>query len=343
MSGVLGNPLTDCTSIVAVESLFRSGRKDPWGPQLAGEIGDLFIYSDRLRFSLHMSERTEDTKGLPLVQQLAKRDSGAIVPETYALSSIKDDLFEDVFAAFSAWARANQVVFRNWSVLHKETWVASFHAQHMDDKYVFPLDRLKTSKELAALAQEMRLPKDILCYAFDTVLKLPLIGSRAGENEVYRHHPIRQAFPPFLQNISEGNKRPVAISFRTELARKAPKLTFDDYAILLHELRGYVREAGWHLLRPGEVSRDEIRKVCAKAALPARLSGSAKVLGVLAAALTALGAVAAAAPIASVAGGVVAVAAYMWKGQLPGQATYIKWLHPLLVWDLEQQSNTTIE
>jgi len=42
--------LVDSTTIHGVDSLFRPGKKDPWGRELAGRLADFFIYSEVLRY-----------------------------------------------------------------------------------------------------------------------------------------------------------------------------------------------------------------------------------------------------------------------------------------------------
>ena len=56
----LDDPLVDITALNAVESLFRDGPSDPWGQQLAGQLTDLFIYSDRIRYVQPVGERGSD-------------------------------------------------------------------------------------------------------------------------------------------------------------------------------------------------------------------------------------------------------------------------------------------
>jgi hypothetical protein len=52
------NHFVDSTIIHAVESLFRDGERDPWASRLAGELVDLFVYSDVVRYPIPVRDAT---------------------------------------------------------------------------------------------------------------------------------------------------------------------------------------------------------------------------------------------------------------------------------------------
>src|SRR5712664_4209013 len=84
----MASPVVDISSLYGVESLFRSGTKDPWGERLAGRLADLFIFSDSARFTMPMlpeAATLDDPSLPPVLVSLQSRDSDVFRPLPYVV------------------------------------------------------------------------------------------------------------------------------------------------------------------------------------------------------------------------------------------------------------------
>lgn len=339
------SPLVDITTINAVESLFRGGTRDPWARQMAGELADLVVYADEVRYGLTLPgvapPEPEDGVVPSLLLDLSRRDSIVFRAEKYLSTEpflLRDEYLERCFEQFGSWARSNRSTLRRWMALHNEEWIRVQHDTRIQHQFSFLLDKLLGDPALGALANAIGIGERDVCYAFDLVLRYPLYGLMAGEDEHYLSHPIRGSMQLPTMCSEPGRRPPVALSFRKLIGELAPALSQNEYAALLHELRGTVREYGLHRVAPGEVDKEVIRDIAAKVALPPSLRSGGKMAAVGASLIGGLTAIPILGSVGAVAGAAVSVSAVLWTGRVPRATTRLKWLRWALEWDIEDQA-----
>jgi hypothetical protein len=343
-SSILKSNFVDSTTFHAVESLFREGARDPWAASLAGGLADLFVYSDTIRYPVPARRpgagydlAQEDS----LLRDLARRDSQVFAGEEYSIARprmIAERWLSTSFQRFSEWAGANELSLRHWITLHHSQWVRNRVAAALGERYVFNLDDLLRSPEVGRLASTTGVHAKDLCYAFDSVLRYPIFGELAGPNGYYLNHRLRNAV--LLPTMRRQNAKPptVAVSFSGTVGQLAPRLSRDGYTSLLHELRGAVRNSGLHQMLPGDFDQERIREIAANVALPPRLRGYTRGLGIAGGIFGGLGAIPLFGQPAALIGGAVSIAAAFWSGGLPRSMARIKWLRWALKWDVEEQA-----
>jgi hypothetical protein len=202
---------------------------------------------------------------------------------------------------------------------------------------VFLLETLRENPEVKGLTELLGVTEDDVFYAFDLVLRFPLYGQLTGVNEYYLNHPIRDAFQLPTMQKSVDKAPPIAVSFRNVIADLAPKLTQEEYTVLLHQLRGEVRDFGLHKVGPGDCDKEVVREIAARVSLPPRLKAVGKSATMVAAFVGGLGAVPALGPAAALAGAAVSVSTALWDGKLPRGTAQMKWLRWAVEWDVERQ------
>lgn len=324
-----GVPVIDITSIVAVESLFRSHKKDPWAKLLAGYLADFFIYSERARYILPVSSPvdTTDASHLPsLLRQLIERDSSVFKAEEYRVDQprkLRDEYLLPSFAAFSAWVQNNKRSFRAWLDLHNESWVKSGHMARVRPRYIYRTDGLIGLTTFQELCANVGVREEDICYAFDVVLRYPLYGELAGDGTYYLAHPIRERQNLPTMTVEVGQAPPVVLSFCGDVSAIVEQLSQDAYTSLLHDARGIVRDQRIVGLKKGAVDKDTARDIAARLGLPARLKKARKVM----------------ATAAALGGAEVSVASTLWSGMLPRRLSRVRWLRWALEWDLEKQTD----
>jgi hypothetical protein len=184
--------------------------------------------------------------------------------------------------------------------------------------------------------------EDDILYAFDVVLRYPLYGELVGRNNYFLAHPIRavQSLPTMM--LETASARRFALSLEDIVAAMAPSMTLDEYTAFLHEARGIIREKKIHLLDPDGLERETIREIAADLRLPARLSHTAKVMGVAAGVIGIAGASPVLGPSAAVLGGIVSVASVLWTGTVGRDLSRSSWLRWGLEWDIEDQASDAV-
>lgn len=334
--------LVDISSLHAVESLFRGATHDPWASQLAGDLADLAIYSEQVRYPLPASSATEDARQGPAVLlQLISRDSSVFVPQPYSTDNprtVADEHLEGCLEQFCGWCRANPETAKTWVSLHEESWITDWHSEHIPHRYVFDVSKVSERADVRQKAEAAGLTLEGFLYAFDVVLRYPMYGELAGEGCAYLNHPIRDTVThPSLEQAP--TTKPVgAISFAKTFASLAPHITQDEYTSLLHELRGSVRDLGIHRVKPGQIERDVVRELAAKVALPARLGEVQRKLTLAAGITGGIGAFPVVGPVGPVLGLAVSIAQAYWDGSLPRSVSRVRWLRWAIQWDIETQA-----
>ncbi len=341
----MSKPLVDITTLNAIESLFQHGTHDPWGRRLAGEFADLFIYSDIIRYPINVLADSFSPGSLPkrpsVLLDLTKRDSDSFQVVTYSTQEpfrLKDEYLEDSFDQFAVWARNNKRALRQWLTVHSEKWARTQYRSRVPHQYIFALDKLLNGSTLKSLAKELKSNEAEICYAFDIVLRYPLYGEFTGENNYYLNHPIRNAFSNPTMKEDAGPLPVTPVSFKDSIASLVPNISQDEYIVLLHELRGQVRDSGLHRVKPGDFDKEAIRDIAAKVALPPRVKIIAKAAAIGAGVIGGLGAFPVLGPSAAVAGAIVSVTAALWSGRLPRSVGRLRWLRWALEWDIENQA-----
>ncbi len=219
-------PLVDLNTMVAIESLFRHGPRDPWAPQLAGEFADLFIYGDTVRFPLprfHYGRGHSFRSPIPsLILDLTNRDSTVFHAEDFFTGEQRllcDEHLGACFQGLAAFAKGNPKTLGGWSAFHNAPWIRDLYAaQFGKPEYLFSMDYLKNSAELKVLSAASAVSERDLLYALDGVLRFPLYGEIAGDNEHYLNHPLRDAFALPTAHEEEATSPRIAVSFKASSA-----------------------------------------------------------------------------------------------------------------------------
>lgn len=338
-------PLVDTNTLLAIESLFGKGVVDPWAVRLACNFTDLFVYADSFRFTFGSPEGAFSEAAWEiaprLAQQLRQRDSSAVVPLVGSTSEpvkLHDDYVAEAFHGFAVWARNNRKALRQWLNTHDTTSIRAMQQAQVTRQYYFNLDQLALDRSLDGLALELRAQPWEILYGFDNMLRGPLYGRLTGSDQHYLNHPLRNVslLPTFEAKV--GPPPPIAVSFRESMTNAVRHLSFDEYCVMLHELRGAVRSRSIHELGHGDIDKEVLRDIAASVCLPPRLRGmmrlalfSSGIIGALAAIPTLGGATA-------VAGAAVSVSSALWTGHLPRKASRIRWLRWAYEWDVEQEA-----
>jgi hypothetical protein len=241
-------PVIDITSLYAVESLFRSGTRDPWGRKLAGRLADLFIFSDTGRFTMPIraDATTLEDQSLPLVlTKLQSRDSGVFKPLLYVAKdrpTLKCEYLQPAFQTFAIWASNNKCAFKRWLAFHQEVRTTPADFSHIRPHSIFDISALGEVSEFKHLQAELGVVEDDLIYAFDIVLRYPLYGSLAGAGSFFLAHPIREQQNAPIICVEQGAPPNVPVSFSRAVAGMASSMTLDEYTSFLHEARGVIRD-----------------------------------------------------------------------------------------------------
>jgi len=141
-------PVVDITSLYAVESLFRSGTRDPWGRRLAGRLADLFIFSETARFTMPIraeAATVADPTLPPLLGLLRSRDPGVLKPLAYVVEErrrLKNDYLEPAFGTFATWAANNKGALKQWLAFHNELRHSPADISHIRPDSIFDIRAL---------------------------------------------------------------------------------------------------------------------------------------------------------------------------------------------------------
>lgn len=341
------SPVIDITSLYGVESLFRTGPKDPWGPKLAGLLADFFVYSDVARFTMPVSGEPAslDDPNLPtILTKLESRDSGLFTPIRYEVEerrTLNLKYLDEAFRSFEGWAQNNKANLRQLLLLHREPWIRDGHMARVRPRYVFDVDVVRGKPLLRDLlrnlASGLGVQEDDILHGFDVVLRYPLYGELAGPGAYYLAHPVRDLQRLPTMTVEDRPPPSIALSLSEAVRAMAPKMTLDEYTSFLHEARGIIRDRKIHTLKPGALDRETIRDVAQHLGLPARLTAAGKVMGVAAGVIGIAGVAPEIGPAAAIAGGLVSVASALWTGTVGRGPARMSWLRWALKWDIEKQ------
>lgn len=344
-------PLVDGNTLLAIESLFGKGTIDPWAMQLACTFADLFIYADHFRFTFRSPDGAFSDASWAhapsLARHLQQRDSSAVVPQMVPIEPEKlhDDQVKEAFRNFANSARNKPKRLRQWLNTHDTASIrAMLRAQVGREYYYFTPERVTQMRELKLLALELGWQQREILYAFDNVICAPLYGRLAGSDQQYFNHPTRNAsvLPTYKEEV--GSLPEIAVSFAESISGFVRRMSFDDYCVMLHGLRGAVRSRGIHELGPGDVEKEVLRDIAASddVDFPPTLKKYAKSALITGGVIGGLAAIPALGPAAAVAGALISVSSAIWDGGLPRKAGRIKWLQRAIEWDLEKQAQIRV-
>jgi len=339
-------PLVDITTFNGIQSIFLGKIKDPWGYELAGKFADAFIYSENIRYAKPILAEHARTPNLPhepsILIELERRENDffkAIEYSSKDTRELKDEYLAEAFDKFSIWTRNNPSKINKWISLHSENWIRG-RRPLQNEGLIFSLLKLKSNLPFLALSKELKQP-DVheLCHAFDVVLRTPIYGEMAGEEEHYLNHPLRDIFSLSKMKYEDAPPPEIAISFEETITKlvKNYDLSEEEYAILLHELRGNIWDQKIYKLNPGEIDIEILRGIAAKVKLPPRIKDVGELALASGGILTALGGLVGAEPIAAIVGGSITLLPVLWKGYLPLTANKIRWFRWALKYDIEKQ------
>ena len=120
------NNLTDISTFVGIESIFRHGPTDPWARFLAGRLADMFIYSDRVRYISPVPRgfAVEDWPGRPhLALELERIAPDVVAAEPYEIDEnpqIDPGYIVPAYKALLLWGQNNLKKLFWWTKLHYE-------------------------------------------------------------------------------------------------------------------------------------------------------------------------------------------------------------------------------
>lgn len=335
------SPLIDMTSLLAIESCFRQEAYDPWRTKLAGDLADLYIYGDTIRYTFPSpddpSQKSKPWQPPPLVNELQDWDKQLLKPEGYSTQKhrqIADDILEEFFYKFASWAKPNQPTLKKWLGLHNQKWLRSLHNSHVPNKYVYALDVLRRNPKLGKLSSEINIDEENICYAVDIMLKYPFFGELA-KGDFYLNHPIRGVVDIPTQQVEYEEEPRFCVSFSEDVKRIVKRLSrkknkqqaMFEYAALLYELRGICREEyKLHEQKQGQVDKEILREIAVKLKLSPKLRKEINEYGGIVGALI------------KPSRAIVSVMNIIWKDGLPRSAVKWKRLHWAYTWDVEGQA-----
>jgi len=348
------DPVIDIMAVNAVESLFHEPPFDPWGREIAVKMIDMIIYSDRVLYPIVRPKKFdvgEEHKATPtLLNTLKKSDSKLIDEVPYYIEDYLEynsNELVSTFEAFEAYVLANRTLVRQYIVARRAEWIRPQYTARLPKHYVFPIQKVKELQRFQHLQTQLNVDEDELVYVFDLVLRYTLYGGIAAEGAYYLSHPLREdvdvptlerraAIPPYIP-----------LPLGPHVVKLVKSLTRDEFAALLHEAHGVVRELHIDKLKPGTVGKDARRELAERLALPARLKGfSSKAVN----AIGGMTAITSNAPLlvaqneltgivaasGAVLGGAISASSSLWQAQLPRWAS-VPWLRWAMNYDVERE------
>jgi hypothetical protein len=254
-------PVVDITTVIAVESLFRSGIRDPWGAELAGHLADLLIYADSARYVLPYATSPEPHEIPDLLRDLAAPEESLLQSIPYKADELREvspSILTDAFASFSHWAKRNRSRLKDWADLQFQDWVRGGHFARVRPRFVFDVQALERDSAVEVTARRADLTTEQLLHAFDVALRYPLYGELAGDNAPYLAHPLRSTQQLPAVQKKEGPLPPVPISLRRAVSALAPQISQTEYVTLVHEGRKLVRDLALVGAKPGSKDSGDI-------------------------------------------------------------------------------------
>lgn len=335
-------PITDLTSIIAVESHWHDGPRDPWRCRLAGRLADVLVWNKRVRYFLPVSDIEAGVIVPELVDRLDAADPELLQPEYYDATEVVElelDVVTRFFKTFSGWVRANRGSFSSWCSAHRQSWIRTGHRRRIRKGLMYPSSALRDIPEFTPTARSADVGESDVAYAFDIGLRYLLAyGPRAGESSCYYSHPLREGprWPAEVQETplpdsSAIDPTVVSVASFVEEMLKANRWSADDYIAFVMKAKAAAVDLGLMEVRPGHADEDTLAQFALRLQLPPTMKGWVRGSTTAAAALSVAGLVPVVGPSAAAASVIVALAGALWSGRLP-RGFARRWLKPLLVW-----------
>jgi hypothetical protein len=154
----LQKPLVDITTVNAVESLYHEGPRDPFARVLAGQLADMYVYADIIRYPLPV--RDDRASELPtLLEACIGHDSSLFSPDAFSTAErvvLENKYLLAVFKQFVTWARANHPTLATILQLHSQPWLRKGHISRVQRTVVFDIEQLRDREELPALEKLLK-------------------------------------------------------------------------------------------------------------------------------------------------------------------------------------------
>ena len=336
-------PLVDTNTLLAIETLFHKGPKDPWAAVLAGRFADFFVYSRVFRFThpLPMVSALSGARVPRLVNELLKENSAVAKSAVCTTSDpwiVEDKYVEPSIARLTAWTELNSRRLQAWVATHKAPWVRKLFDDQVPRQYVFDVERLSASRGLRRISERSSLARHDVLYALDDILRYPIYGELAGGDAYYLNHPLRDAFPLPTMKLKLAPCPHIPISWSKPASTIAQHSTLEEFVKFLFDLRCQVRL--FSVSEPGFADRPDremVREIAARVGLPARLKRVPEIDAVAGGILGMTAAIPSVGPLAALLGGAISVSSAIWKGRVGRRAGRIRWLHWALTHDVEDQ------
>jgi hypothetical protein len=336
--------LLDQTTINSVQSIFNNDIVDLWAEDFLADFIDFFVWSDKISYPLSITNINSDYSDIVLPEllcMLKSHDSSSIVEkvEKYEKIQLSSELLCGTFEKFYDYVFNNKNRIRAFLNLHQKQLIVDQVNSRFKETggYVFDVTEIKRYyKNFDEKLKIIGLEEKQLFYLFDLVLKYFKYAELVDDESYYFSHPIRenQGFSFSKKQIGKMPKIPLRLG--QYIAPIALKSKMEDFAIMLHELRGYVRDMNMIDLAPGSIEKETIRELAQKIKLPPKFKDFPKKITAFSAIISGLGAYPLLGPTSTILGAALCLTTLIWKGQLPKSSGNLKWLQWAIQWDIEQ-------
>ena len=348
----MNSPLFDQNSIVAIETAFRNGSKDPFWEKLLIDFTNLYVYSDAGRFPMPLKDQSyseSDIEVLPeLLQKLILRDKDFFLPIKYYTTepeTLKKDYLENCFCDFSDYLKSkiNIIKLKEWLQTHKHESVTYLQNSQIASQYTFDVESLKDKKCFQSFLKELNY--DIqnkckftdyeICYAFDHVLRYSKYGKMVGNDEYYLSHPLRSEIniKTINNEILAKNKAVPIYSFGTQIAKLSRNMSLDEYSAILILLKEEIWKNGIHLIKnkneiKNQVFYNILQNIASKVGFPAHLKPNVKkIINISSGIATGAGAfIPGIGTYITIGGALVTIVNNVWDEKIAKATSKIQWL-----------------
>lgn len=324
-------PLVDITTLVSIESCFDEGPVCPSGHILAGQLADLFIWSDSLRYVQPVT--AQGNVYIPdLITRLKEKQPTIVDGAPFSIdlqSPMLPESLQQYFFNFYGFVRGRPEWFKQWLTLHNTPKVKDSHRKWITRPYYFDPSWATANSEFCNAYRQLGVNARELMYAFDVCIRYPYYASLANE-ECYLSHPIRQ-----MVNIPGCSREPYQIpqrpiSFRDPVLKlvKDRYFTLESYLQFLLDAHRIVRDRNLTSLGPSRLERRELHAIARDLHLPAKLRGRAivEVLVTEGLAMAAGAAVGGHLPEIVLGSTMVLSATLLWHMHVPPRLSHLRWI-----------------
>lgn len=342
--GTLKAPLVDVTTIQGIESGFRSGARDPYGPRALAHLTDLALYSDKVRYPVAYTgarpKTSTDVVRPPLVEAFDAALPGLFEPVPFSADKTRIASRETTLGALDSlgrFVRANPTNSKALITLHGQSSIRSEHSRRVGTEFVFDVEPILENPRMEEMAARLGCEKHLLLYTLDMALRYPIYGALTGKDEWYLSHQVRTAIS--MPNLTARTRGPPDIPIPLgdlvyKVARDGPMV---DYVKRVVRLRDLLNENGIRGAPSGEVERTVVRSVAQQAGLPGKLRGYHRSVGVASCLLGFVGLVPLFGAPAAALAATITIGSAFWDGHVPSRLTQQEWLRFAIRYDVEDR------